>query len=145
MTYSAEHPYWYISERGEDFRTYWEKFKDDNIDNPDLIVEKAVEIIMKLLDGLSLIHRAGVVHRDIKPDNIVIVNGEPVLIDFTLIYDEKEDRITPDDHPVGNIRFSPDQMMYRNEEILPWFDIYMLSQLLIWMVAERSPKDGLSL
>jgi len=140
LEYSTEEPYWYISERGEDFRIFWEKFKDENADNPNLIVEKGVEIILNILSGLSTLHKAGVVHRDIKPANIVMVNGEPVLIDFTLVYDQDEERITPHDRPVGNIRFSPDQMMHRNDEVLPWFDIYMLSQIFIWMIADKSPK-----
>ena len=41
------------------------------------------DIIMPLLDGLKMVHEAGFIHRDIKPDNIYLRdNGTPVLLDF---------------------------------------------------------------
>src|SRR4051794_23833536 len=39
LDFSLDKPYWYISERGNDFRDYWEKIREDNIDNPNIIVE----------------------------------------------------------------------------------------------------------
>ena len=35
----------------------------------------------ELLDGLSFLHKHGLVHRDIKPDNIIFVNGKAKLSD----------------------------------------------------------------
>ena len=85
-------------------------------------------------------HLEKVVHRDIKPDNIVIVKEQPVLIDFGLVFDPAEERITQLDSAVGNARFSPDQMMNRQEDVLPWLDVFQLSQLLIWMVSDKPTK-----
>src|SRR5205085_11550899 len=42
-----------------------------------------IGIVAPLLEGLEVIHRAGYLHRDIKPDNIFIrQDGTPVLLDF---------------------------------------------------------------
>jgi serine/threonine protein kinase len=49
--------------------------------NPDRIVN----IFSQLLDGVETLHGAGVIHRDIKPDNIIFVNGVPKLSDIGLV------------------------------------------------------------
>lgn len=48
-----------------------------------LLEPELVGIIMPLLDGIDKVHKTGFIHRDIKPQNIIIrPNGAPVLIDF---------------------------------------------------------------
>jgi serine/threonine protein kinase len=136
----SEENLWYISEKGDSFKNYWKNILTKYSDTPDKIVEIAIENIQKIIKGLIPLHLEKVVHRDIKPDNIVIVNHQPVLIDFGLVYHPDEERITPVDSAVGNARYSPDQMMNRLEEVPPWLDIFQLSQLLIWMVSEKPTK-----
>lgn len=132
---------WYISEKGEPFRKHWADIKQKYIENPDQILQQAISYLNCIISGLTALHREKVVHRDIKPDNIIIINGQPVLIDFGLVFHPEEERITPIDSAVGNARFSPDQMMNRLEEVPPWLDIFQLSQLLIWMISEKSVKN----
>lgn len=51
-----------------------------------LSIRDVVEVLRKVIDGLTAVHSAGVVHRDVKPANIVVEEhtGRPVLIDFGL-------------------------------------------------------------
>jgi serine/threonine protein kinase len=140
-SHNSDH-YWYISEKGADFQFYWNKIKTENQLNPDKIVSLGIEICLKLLKGLEVLHFQKIVHRDIKPANIVIVKSEPVLIDFGLAYIEGQDRVTPTNEAVGNAKYSPTEMMYRLDEIPAWLDIFMVSQLLIWMLSEKPIKDN---
>jgi eukaryotic-like serine/threonine-protein kinase len=49
-------------------------------------VHRALTILSRIADGLTAVHQAGILHRDVKPENIVIEEdtGRPVLVDFGL-------------------------------------------------------------
>ena len=47
--------------------------------------DEAIQMIRDLLSGLNLMHRSNLIHRDIKPDNIIFVNGKAKLSDPGLV------------------------------------------------------------
>ncbi|MCU0658921.1 MAG: protein kinase [Polyangiaceae bacterium] len=69
-------------------------------------LHRALTIVAQVARGLQAVHRAGVLHRDIKPDNILIEEGtgRPVLIDFGLV------SLLRDTHIQGNAEGTPDYM-----------------------------------
>ncbi|MCH8854334.1 MAG: serine/threonine protein kinase, partial [Planctomycetes bacterium] len=91
---------------------------------------KCVELFIKVCDALAYAHRAGYIHRDIKPNNIhVDADDNPFILDFGLarpLPSEKRDDISAADHPVGTLNYmSPEQVI--GEELLGvQTDIYSL-------------------
>lgn len=136
---------WYISRLGEPFNLYWERRRDDLADEPEEAVSEAMSLLRAVSAGLAECHARGIVHRDIKPQNLIVVRDDvaihPMLIDFGIAHVDDEPRITPLDEAVGNTRYSPSRMQWRTETVSPWFDIFELSQVMLWMLqAERPAK-----
>lgn len=139
----SERP-WYISEMGDPFDKWWLKFKKAHRNNPETLVDKALSVFVELSSAISVCHSEGIVHRDIKPKNLIVKrrvpNPWPILIDFGIAHVESSSRLTQVDQAVGNKRFSPDVMRYRLDEVPPWLDVFELAQLLIWMLDVKAPK-----
>jgi serine/threonine protein kinase len=136
---------WYISRLGEPFNLYWERRREHLVDHPEEAVSEAIRLLRAISAGLEECHTRTIIHRDIKPQNLIVLREDgairPVLIDFGIAYVDDEPRITPLDEAVGNTRYSPSRMQWRQEAVSPWFDIFELSQVMLWMLqAERPAK-----
>jgi serine/threonine protein kinase len=79
-------------------------------DHPQPDVRQAVCILRGLIRGLNAMHRREVIHRDLKPGNIVLnENGQPVIIDFGACFVAGIDEITAPierDHVLGTVEFT---------------------------------------
>lgn len=143
----AERP-WYISERGDPFVEWWQHWKARHAD-PEVVVDRAINVVRQLADALGKCHEHSIVHRDVKPMNLVVKRGEaepwPILIDFGLAYENESPRLTDSNEGVGNRRFSPDPARSRMEDVPAWLDVFALAQLAIWMLDEQlsAPKSWL--
>ncbi|MCU0704927.1 MAG: protein kinase [Fimbriiglobus sp.] len=93
--------------------------------------------------GLAAAHRAGVVHRDVKPDNIVLApNGSAKLIDFGLAYTSRFGK--NEQASAGTPRYmSPEQV--RGGAVTERSDLFSLGVVLYRMVTGRTPFDGASI
>jgi serine/threonine-protein kinase len=69
-------------------------------------LQRSLSILRQVALGLAAVHRAGLVHRDVKPSNIVVESGtgRPVLVDFGLVVHEGERTSSPD-HDVAGTTF----------------------------------------
>ena len=97
-------------------------------------------ILYPLLDALEVIHRADFLHRDIKPDNIVIrdTDGSPVLLDFG----SARQAIGAKRRPVTSIvtpGYAPIEQYSSWERQGPWTDIYALGAVCYRMLTGQAP------
>lgn len=122
-------------ERGQPLKTWWPAQK--NLAEADL-----VRLLQPLLDGLSVIHAAGYLHRDIKPDNIQVREGDGslVLLDFGSARQaaagaaaDQDIVLTPGYAPIEQYQDGPQGA---------WTDIYALGATLYWLVAGKKPPGA---
>ena len=102
----------------------------------------AVSWIAKLSRALAAVHEAGVVHRDVKPANVILTpTGEPVLTDFGLALDsESHERLSMDGAILGSPGyFSPEQAVGDLSRIDLRSDVYGLGATLYALLCGRPP------
>ncbi|WP_128979755.1 bifunctional serine/threonine-protein kinase/ABC transporter substrate-binding protein [Streptomyces roseicoloratus] len=96
--------------------------------------------------ALSAVHAAGLVHRDVKPGNILLAVDGPRLIDFGIARVTDETALTSADMVVGTPGFlAPEQAEARAAEIGPAADVFALGCLLAFAATGRPPFGSGSL
>ena len=113
--------------------------------------ETAAEAGIQACAGLDYAHRRGIIHRDVKPGNLMVVGG-PVgggpmtvkLTDFGIARAIEQTRITQVGSVVGTAAYlAPEQV--RGEEATPATDVYALGVVLYQFLTGRLPYEGSSL
>jgi eukaryotic-like serine/threonine-protein kinase len=114
-------------------------------DHGHLEVEEAVEIITQACRGLDYAHRNGVVHRDVKPGNLLVSDAEVVkLADFGIARATGQSSITQVGSVLGTAAYlAPEQA--RGEEAGPRADIYSLGVVTYQLMSGRLPYEASSL
>jgi serine/threonine-protein kinase len=112
-----------------------------------LPIDDAVSLTRKVASALDHAHRHGVIHRDIKPGNILLYEGEPLVADFGIalaIRNAGGERLTESGISVGTPQYmSPEQAT--NERTLgPQSDIYSLAAVAYEMLVGEAPVTGAS-
>ena len=112
----------------------------------------AAEIGIQSCAGLDYAHRRGIIHRDVKPGNLMIVGGPTrrrtsltvKLTDFGIARAIEQTRITQVGSVVGTAAYlSPEQV--RGEEATPATDVYALGVVLYQFLTGRLPYEGSTL
>jgi eukaryotic-like serine/threonine-protein kinase len=107
-----------------------------------LEIEETVRIVRDACHGLDYAHRAGVVHRDVKPGNLLVANdtGMTKLADFGIAKAAAQTRITQVGSVLGTAAYlSPEQA--RGDEAGPASDIYSLGVCAYQFLAGRLPHE----
>ncbi len=107
----------------------------------------AVEIAAQVLDGLAHAHRTGIVHRDVKPSNILVEEGTPVsvkLLDFGLAQFDDADTLTAVGDVPGTLAYIPPERL-RGQDASNGSDIWAVGVMLWEALVGRHPFWGVPL
>ena len=109
-------------------------------------IKSCIEILFQIAHGLTYAHSLGVIHRDLKPDNILIDDsGDSKIVDFGIsqIHSKQADQ-KQDLNPIGTPHYmSPEQ--FRGEVLDSASDVYSFGILAYEIACGQRPFDGRSL
>ena len=105
----------------------------------ELPIERVMELAIQICEGLHKAHQSGIVHRDVKPANILIdADGRAKILDFGLATVQGCDHLTKTGSTLGTIGYmSPEQA--KGEEVDQRSDIFSLGVVLYEMITGHAP------
>jgi len=105
----------------------------------------AVEIVAQAAEALAKAHAAGIVHRDIKPGNLLYLPGEPPrikIVDFGLAIFAESAMLTRPGALVGTPNYMSPEQVRGSREVDGRADLYALGAVLFELLTGQPPFDG---
>ncbi len=108
-----------------------------------LSVDEAILIVSRIADALDVAHLNGVIHRDIKPDNILFAaDGTPKLADLGVAkFEDRKTTLTTTGMVIGTPAYMAPEQMMDSRHIDGRADTYALGVVLYEMLAGRRPNE----
>jgi hypothetical protein len=103
---------------------------------------ETASIVAQAAQALDAVHRAGVIHRDVKPGNLILQpDGSVVLVDFGVARSPRSAQLTGVDEIIGTAAYMAPEQVTKGE-LSPATDIYALGAVTYQCLAGRHPFPG---
>lgn len=107
-----------------------------------LTVDQAVEFSQQLALGFDEIHKSGIIHRDIKSQNVMVTaSGAIKIVDFGIAVDDETEDLTKTDMLIGSPQYVAPELINQEDPTVA-SDIYAFGILLFEMIAGEVPFSG---
>jgi serine/threonine-protein kinase len=131
---------WYVLPyvRGESLREKLAREKQVSI-------EEAVRIATQVASALDYAHRRGVIHRDVKPENILLHEGEAMVADFGIalaVHEAGGPRITESGLSLGTPQYMSPEQATAGRQLDARSDVYSLAAVMYEMLTGEPPHSG---
>ena len=107
--------------------------------------KQIVDVIYQCAKGLDYVHRQGVIHRDLKPGNIMLSNdGDVKIMDFSIAHVDVGFE-NPDTEVHGSPMYMPPEQLSEEKRLVAQSDIYSLGAVMYALLARKAPYKASSL
>jgi eukaryotic-like serine/threonine-protein kinase len=110
-----------------------------------LSINQIVDVIYQCAKGLDYVHRQGVIHRDLKPGNIMLsIDGEVKIMDFSIAHID----VGLEGHDTevqGSPMYMPPEQLSEEKRLVPQSDIYSLGAVMYALLAHKAPYKASNL
>ena len=104
--------------------------------------ERVARLFVKICDGVAHAHRHGVIHRDLKPGNVLIdAEGEPRIVDFGLARERDDQTVTRPGEFAGTLAYAAPEQVSRGESVDVRTDVYALGAMLYERLTGCRPHE----
>ena len=123
-----------------------ESLRDRLIRETQLPVADAIRIAVEIAEGLDYAHRHGVIHRDVKPDNVLFHDGRALVADFGIALagsrDDGATRITKTGMSLGTPQYMSPEQAAGEQGLDARSDVYALGSVMYEMLVGEPPFSG---
>ncbi|MGH7616855.1 MAG: protein kinase domain-containing protein [Gemmatimonadaceae bacterium] len=110
-----------------------------------LSVDESVRLTRQVAAALDFAHRQGIVHRDVKPENILLSDGEALLTDFGIalaVAEAGRERLTGTGLSIGTVQYMSPEQASGERDLDARTDVYALGAVTYEMLAGEPPVTG---
>ena len=132
-----------VTEYIEDGRTLTDLLAEEHRGLPQLASRSAARFLQQIARGLGALHSAGIIHRDVKPANILLrSSGDPVIADLGLATLSKSDSLMTSRSGAGTPFYRSPEQVRESDHLDARSDVFSLGVTMYERLVGRRPFDG---
>lgn len=110
-----------------------------------LTLEETLRLLLPMMESLEKVHESHIIHRDISPDNIMVMpDGNTKLIDFGAAHEVQQDEEGNQKSTEAILKygFAPPEQYQRKGELGPWTDVYAMCATIYYCTTGKLPPNA---